>query len=271
MMDLDKLIDDCSAIEHTVSVLTKSNARKQVELEGLQESVLRTIKQKLDQISDREEEIRADLDSLRSQRQDVETEVKGLSLVNERLTNLVSLLQDSTNIAEQVDDSHLNMAASIQDFEHLKSNFIQIQENFKLLNNPEETSKLSIEKLKERQVALACAIFSNYNHLRVLTNVNGYAEEQFDLILSELPWEPLSSSYIETLRNSKSERISNVAEALLIQTSEINDLVVSLSEKKNRKLRVLEELFKELDSLLKSREQAMLMMSSTRTEEGNGS
>lgn len=261
-MELDKLIDDCSAIEHTVSVLTKSNAKKQVELEALQESVLESTKQRLDQLVDREEEIRKDLECLRSKRQDVEVEVKSLSSINEKLTKLVASLQENTgDDSMQVDQSQLNMASSIQDYEQLKADFKHISENYKTLIGESDINDSEVKELRQKQVSLACSIFLNYNYLRILTNVNGYAEEQFDLILSELPWEPLSSSYIEDLRRSNNERIRNLAETLVIQTSEISDLVDSLDQRKSRKLKVLDELCKELDDLLRNREQAMLMCS----------
>lgn len=260
-MELESLIDHCNAIENTVTVLIKANSGKQSDLEHVHDAILQQAKDMLDRFVEREEAIRVDLDKLKLERQDIETEVKALTDVNERLTQLVSLLQESSEvtITGNSNNAYASISSTILDFEHLRGEMSNIRENYSLLQDDNDCLKHDISEIKSRHKSLANSIELNYNTLRITEGLNQLAEKQFDLILSEVPWEPISVKCISDLRDSNNEAIKNYAESLIIQTQEINNLVETIGEKKNRKLRLLEELYEELDTLLKNREQSVLM------------
>lgn len=261
-MSLDKLIDDCSTLENTVAILIKANAAKLQELNKLHSLILDTTQSNLDNSINTECELLQQLDSLRAKRDSLEIEIKQFTHTNSILAELVNLArktESDDDILCRFGDTYVGIAECINEFEKIRIDSQRFNDKIDELGSTivEETNELR-ELIKDSQI-LNVELHKNDNILRVLTSQNKFLEQQFDLILNQLPWEPLADSYIEKLRQYSNRNIRELADVLQIQANEIVYLNDTLDAKKSVKLKVLEDFAKELEEFAKKREEAALV------------
>lgn len=256
-MDFDKLLDDCTNAENSITLLIKSNASKNIELNNIRAKLIETTQADLDQLVERELEFRTTLEDLRAKKNNLETNIKQYAGVNEKLNDLVSTIQrinnGKTNSDNQQKDLIMQISGTIQDFEAYKLDCSKLSQEFNSLCESLEKDAMEVEKSVEIASELVASLHKNDSIIRILDQQNKYAEQQFDLILNQLPWEPLTKQCIEDLRLSNNKSIRDIADSLEIQSNEIEELNESLNSKKRRKIELLEQLAGKLNSFVARR------------------
>lgn len=261
-MQFDKILDDCVALENTISFLIKNNANKQTALNNLQSHILENSQSQLNQLVDREHELWSNLENLKATKEKIGYEIKQYSDINEKLSDLVAIAQRASNEKLDVNDkfNEANLITdSLLESEQLIGEYLNIKNEIVISSENLEKDELDVEDLVKNGKELAINLEKNDNLIRVLEQQNKYAEEQFDLILNQLPWQPLTESYIAELLQSNEEGIRDLAGVLQVQSGEINDLNESLCYKKQQKLEILEQLADQLNLFSRKRDEAILM------------
>lgn len=262
-IDFDRLIDDCASIENTISSLIKDNARKECELSCLQAQIIGDTQTELDRLVDYEHLLRTNLEAEREKKFRFDSDIKRCSDVNEKLSKLVSNVQKSNNERSEIDREYevvnQRIFNSIQEYEQIKNDYKRLTHDIELLNNRDDRDNQVVKALLSESKNLVVSLQKKDNILRVLEHQNIFAGQQFDHILDQIPWEPLSHQQIEELRKSNHEQIRNLAEDLQLQAHDIAELRESLSSRKKLKLDILEKLATQLDQFVKKREEAIVM------------
>lgn len=255
-MDLQKLLEDCDTIETTISLLIKDNAFREIEVVRLQEDVFDYTKANLDSTLDKERELNDRLDEIVAKKLQIETEIKQYTSINEKLTELVAVAQKRTT--QEVDDElELVVAEAYGDYLQIKSNFAKTKAKFHELELAAKRETNEVQALIHGNSELLVDMYRNDSLIRVLDQQNKYAEQQFDLVLNEIPWEPLTKQYLEVLLASSNQSIRDLAGFIQIQANEIDELNDSLALKKRRKLEALENLQSELVQFVQRRDEAV--------------
>lgn len=261
-MSLDKLIDDCAALENTVAILIKANAAKLQELNRIHSLILDTTQSNLDNSITTERSLLQQLDTLRAKRDNLEIEIKQFTNTNSILAELVNLARTTEaddDVLYRFGDTYVGIAECINEFEQIRIDSCRYSDKIDELGSSISEDTDELRELIENSQMLKVNLHKNDNILRVLGDQNKYLEQQFDLILNQLPWEPLTDTYVEDLRQYNHRNIRELADVLQIQSSEIVYLNDTLAAKKSVKLKVLEELAKELEDFAKRREEAALV------------
>lgn len=263
-MGIDKLIDDCATLENTVSILIKANGEKLQELNRLHSLILETAQKDLDALIETERSLLQELENLRAKRDHYELEIKQFTNTNSRLADLVALARRTENeqdedVLARFAETYVGVAECINEFEQITYDVSKYNERIGELNNDIVGDTNEVKKLVEESQMLNVNLHKNDNTLRVLDRQNKYSEQQFDLILHQIPWEPLTDTYIESLRQSNNKSIRDLAEVLHIQANEIVYLNDTLIARKSVKLKTLEEFAKKLEEFAKRREEASLV------------
>lgn len=256
-MDLDSLLEDSSKLEKTITALIENNALKQSELCRLNTCLLDRSQYELNTISEKEKGLRTNLETLRVRKNDVEAELKQFTDINEKLSHWVSEAQKSRKDRNQ--ELYVSIADTIRDYEQLTQDYRKVFSEIASLRDGHEEQIDEVRILVEQSNELVVSLRKNENMIKVLEQQNKFSEQQFDLIINQLPWEPLTNNYIEELRNADSEEIKAQAEFLQIQASEIHDLSESVNSKKQKKLEILEQLANQLNKFVQKREEATLI------------
>lgn len=251
-MDFDGLLDKCVALENTIFSVIKNNARKQTELSCLQSDILKNVQSESEALADYEHELKDQLENLKTKIEELETELKIYNDINEKLDEIVVTAKRT---AKEKRDFSYSFKEESEEYEQIQKEHIDMLNELAILKEA-DTQQFRQYLNDSRQLVIA--LYKNDQILKVLERQNKFAEQQFDFILNELPWEPLSHNYFEDLRNSKDESIRCIADVLRLQTAEINDLNESLNSKKGRKLEILEQLARQLDMFVRKRETALL-------------
>lgn len=269
-MDFEKLLNDCETIENKVSFVIDDNARKRAELSQFQCNILESTNENLNQLVEYENELLIELESLKSRKNTLDTELKQLSDINDKLSSIVSTVQKTNNQKKDHKNDHIPVYMSVSNvinhYEHLKADFLKVFEEIGILKMSFEDDLEMVKDVLKENKDLNINVKKNDNILRLMEQQNKHVEQQFDLILNQLPWEPLSDRYFQELRNSNEEAVRNMADVLMIQTNDLKDLNESLEVKKNRKLQILKELKEQLDNFVKRRDEAIMMSDSYKTQ-----
>lgn len=267
-MTFDKLLENCQTLEKTISILIKSNANKQIELNRLQNSIFDESQASLNEIVKKESDLQQKLDSLKLKKNELDTEIKQYSDINEKLSDLVAIVQ-RTDSSEDNDCKNDEMSFAITDtldeYTRLKQDCSKAVVKVSQMIDTLDRDRTEIKDFICDKQNLIVDLHRNDANIRLFEQQNKFAEQQFDLIINQLPWEPLTDHYIVDLRRSSMQQIRDIAETLQLQKNEIEDLTESLNIKKARKLRVLEELYSELNNFIQKRDEAVLI---TRALEG---
>lgn len=262
-MDFDKLVDDCTNVENSITLLIKTNTSRSIELSEIRAKLIQTTQTDLDQLVERELELRTTLEDLRIKKSDLETNIKQFASVNEKLSDLVTTIQtinnDKTNSDNQQKDLILQISSTIQDFEAHRLDCSKLSQEFVSLCGSLDKDAIEVDKSVEIAGKLVASLHKNDRIIRVIDQQNKYAEQQFDLILNQLPWKPLTKQCIEDLRLSNNKSIRDIADSLEIQSNEIEELNESLNCKKRRKIELLEQLANQLNSFVARRGEAISM------------
>lgn len=264
-MDFDRLMDDCATLEKTISGLIKSNSCKQSELRQLQSDILASCEFELGEVVNRESELKTELESLKYKKEDLDAKVKQYANINEKLQEVVATAQQTSNrhnelsLPDKYNETYVIVSESIQDFEQLNQEYIRLCGEIVNLETSLQEAMNQMKAVVADNKELVINLHKNDDIIRLLFQQNKFSEQQFDIILSQLPWEPLPEQYMEELQNSSNETIRQLATVFQLQTSEINDLNESLRQKKLKKLEILEQLSKQLDCFVRKREAAILM------------
>lgn len=240
-MDFDRLLDKCVTLESTIFAVIQNNARKQSELSSLQSDILKTSQDDLEELADYQSELNNQLETARTRKDELNAEIKVYNEINERLKEIVAIAQRTS---EEKKDIHSGMKEEYEEYEQIKVDHFNVINEFRILKE-EDTQNL--REILDQSRNLVIDLYRNDQFIRVLERQNKYAEQQFDFILNELPWEPLSISYFKELRNVDDKSIRDLADVLQLQTVEINELNESLDSKKERKLEILEQFARQLD------------------------
>lgn len=261
-MEFDKLVDDCMAFENTISALINSVGNKKLSVRNLEKTLLEYTQSESQRYIEREQEFWKTIEDLKVTKENFDVEIKLYNETNEQLRELVALSQrhvDESKISEVSKSEHFQAANVLQEFEQLKVEYIKIQSDTSMVEDISAQDTLGVEEVVEHSGSLVINLHKNANILRVLEQQLKYAEQQFDIIINQLPWVSLPYTYFQQLRTSFDSRVRELSDVLQLQTNEINDLNESLSTKKERKLALLEELAKELNGFATKRQDAILM------------
>lgn len=263
-MGIDKLIDDCATLENTVTVLIKANGSKLQEVGRLNTLILETAKNDLDALIVTEQKFLEELEKLRSKRDHYELEVKQFTHTNGVLAELVSLARKTEtehdeDILTRFAETYIGVAECINEFEQIMIDNQKYSDKIEELSGDISRDSDEVQRLVAETQVLNIGLHRNDNILRVMDRQNKFSEQQFDLILHQIPWEPLTDSYIQRLRESDNKALKELAEVLHIQANEIAYLNDTLVTRKSTKLKVLEEFAKKLEEFARRREEASLV------------
>lgn len=262
-MEFDKLLENCSTIENSLMVLFKTNAAYKKKLNILQGKICETTQVDLAKTVDRELELRTTLENLRHSKNELDTSIKQYSSVNGKLSDLVSKVQKANNSRNDDDSRQIELYARtsfvIQEYETSKLEFVRLYSSFEILLDSLQKDSNEIENLVKTANDLVVNLCTNDSFIRVLEQQNKYAEKQFDLILNQLPWEPLTKQCLEELRKTDNKIIRDVVDLIEVQSNEIEELTDSLNGKKKRKLELLKQLAEQLSNFVARRGEAISM------------
>ena len=261
-MDFERLLDESEALDKTISILIEKNAVKDAQLHQLQNYVFENSQAALDETLVKERELQHTLETLRAEKSQIETEIKQFTEINEKLSECVAAAQKSETPEEdkcKVEDIYCGILDVINEYQTIGSEYSRINEQVLDLSENHERKTVEVKDLICSTQELIVDLQKNDGIIRLTEQQNRYAEQQFDTILGQLPWEPLALEYIETLRNHNVRAIRDLAETLKIQTSDIVDLNESIATKKEAKLKVLEELYSEIEDFNRRRDEAVLI------------
>jgi hypothetical protein len=263
-MALDKLLDNCETLEKTISVLIKSNAAKQMEVIRLQNCVFDESQASLNEILNKENDLHQKLDDLKFKKNNLDTEIKQYSDINEKLSNIVSIVQSADQSDEEDnecknEEMNFTINDTLEEYGRIKQEFSKINNKMLQLVESLDTDKQKVRDFIFDKQILVADLNRNDASIRLFEQQNKFSEQQFDLFINQLPWEPLTTSYLDDLKKSHVQAIRDLADTLQLQKNEIEDLTESLNLKKAKKLKVLEELYSELNDFVKKREEAVLV------------
>lgn len=257
-MDVQKILTDCETLENTISVLIRDNSGKENELVQLQENVFQYTKNHLESLVEKERDLQCKLDEVITRRQNIENEIKQYTTINEKLSELVSIAQ-KRNSQDIDDDALVAVVEANEEYLHVKSNYAKARDKLKDLQESATRDIRDVQILIRDNAEILVALQRNDNIIRLLEQQLKYSEQQFDLVLNELPWEPLTKQYIEELLKSPNQLIKDLAGTLQIQANELEDLNDSLNFKKKKKLEALEGLLAELSCFIQKRDEAVIV------------
>lgn len=250
-------------LEHTISLLAKSNATKQIDLNKMQIDLFDNTQKYLDESVNKEKELLTQVEQLRLKKYDVETKLSQHNDINEKLSNIVAVSQKNDDLEGEgdlckYDEMYYAIAETIQDYEQLKLDYAKVAEKIAQLGQSCDKDEADVRDLIVENKQLTVEIYRNDCIIRLREQQNNYVEQQFDLILNQLPWEPLTDEYINELRQHTDSGIRDLAEVLKIQASDIEDLYDSIGRKRQQKLEILEDLLIQYDNFIRKREEARM-------------
>lgn len=263
-MTFDRLIENCQALEKTISILIKSNSAKQGEIDQLQNKIFDESQASLTEILEKESSMLKKLDSIKLKKNELDITLKQYNDVNEKLSDLVAIVQksdrsDDEDIECKNDDMSLSVAESLEEYNQLKQECSKTRATVSQLSGSLNDDQKEVKAFIVEKQGIANDLLRNDANIRLLEQQNKFAEQQFDLIINQLPWEPLPDRYIEDLEKSPVQSIKDIAVTLKLQKNEIEELTESLNAKKTKKLKVLEELYCELNNFIQKRDEAVLI------------
>lgn len=263
-MDLDKILDHCQTLEKTISILVRSNSNKEAEVANLQKRIIENSQASLSELLEQERQNQEQLDALKCRKSDLDTEIKQFAEINDKLSHLVSIVQKSDSTEDddnncKNDEIYYTITETLEDFEQMKLDHVKLSNKLDQMDSNVNQSAAEIKNLIDLNSNLIVDVQRNDCIIRLSEQQSTYVEQQFDLIINQLPWEPLTDQYIDELRNSNDQAIRDLAETLQLQKNEIEDLNESLGYKKKKKLEVLEQLHEELNTFVHKRDEAILV------------
>lgn len=242
--------------------MVKNNSKKQSELLHLQKCVIDKSQVFFNESLEQDRRNQQQLDALKQRKNELDTEIKQCSEINEKLSHLVAIVQQSDEEEEDCcssDEVYFTISETLEDYERMKLDYATLVDKLNQMDMNVKQNESEIKSIIDHNQELMVDVQRNDNILRLLEQQNKYAEQQFDLILNKLPWEPLTGQYIKDLRKSNKQAIRDLADTLELQTNEIQELNESLSYKKKEKLEVLEQLLGELNLFVQKRDEAILI------------
>lgn len=257
-MDIVEILSECEKVEKTISLLIRENSVKETELNGLQENVFEFTKVGLEDTLHKECQLQAQLNDVVTKRQDIENEIKQFANINEKLTELVTTAQKRNN-QDINEETLVALVEAQEDYSHVKTSFDRAKSKLKELEDGLIQDTQEVQKLIHDNIEQLVSLGHNDNMIRLLEQQNRYSERQFDMILEEIPWEPITKQCLDELLSSPVQAIKDVATTLQVQTNEMEDLNESLRCKKRKKLATLEHLLQELGNFIKKRDEAFLV------------
>lgn len=260
-MNVNKILEDCAALESVIFSLINRNSYKYSQLNQLQDNIVENSKLNLDQLVEYESKLREELDGLKLQKLYLDNDNNYLAHVNEKLNELVTITNNTEGNHEFDDANYVNILDTIQEYEQIKSELSDLTKDISHLLDGADTELAEVENLVKTNNILAVNLYKNESSIRVLNQQNKLAEGQFDIILNQIPWEPITEDRLAELRGSKDARIRDIADCVEIQTLDIKDLNDSLVDKKMKKLEMLSRMACELDNLVRKRDEALSMNS----------
>lgn len=253
-MDIANLLEECAILEKMIIEKVRHGASSSLELFGFETQLYSEGGDQLRLLLD-QDDIREEFEDLRLRKQKLEAEIRSVAHVNETLSHLVAVVDEADN--KCLNESYELVHQIITSYDHLKSDKIRLYTQLETIDQVLEEDADNLDSIVGECRRLAVDLQSNDRVILLLDTQNKLAEQQLDVALDKVPWEPLSDENIEELRNSKNERIADLGEAIHVQTCEINDLETSLLRKKEEKLQVLEQLARQLDLFVRRRDEAI--------------
>lgn len=264
-MDFDDVLDNCQQIESTIQVLVKANASKQSDISKLETEMLLAYNHQQKQLTDLEHKFQAKLAGVQTKSEKLELEIKLVNSVNEELSEVVKTAQKAsrarTEASKKNNQSYNFMGGVIENLDDIRANFKRISDEIQSLDELSNNDSQRARELLEENKSSAIEFHKNANLIRLMEKQGTFAEQQFDMILNQIPWEPLTAGYIKELRGSSNENVRIMADNLALQVSEIQDLEESLVTKKEKKLEILKNLTEQLDVFVRKRSEAILIES----------
>lgn len=264
-MDFDELLDNCQNLEKTIQMLIKSNAYKQSNVNRLQAEMLKSYKSQQKELAELEQKFQIELYKIKAKSEKLELEIKQVNIVNEELREVVNRAQQATHTkpdgSKKSNETYQFMAEVIENLEKIRADYNGVLDFIRSKEAYLPEDSLKAKETLDDSKSLVIELHKNEHLIRLLEKQGKFAEQQFDLILSQIPWEPLTTSYIKQLRESSNEDVRNMADNLALQVSEIEDLEESQVAKKNKKLEILKDLTDQLDLFVRKRSEAILSSS----------
>lgn len=251
--NINKVIEDCTTLETVILALANNVATRHKDLLRVQEDSINLGTNHLNTLLKREKELENQLENLKLEKNQLDEENKNVTCVNEEINEILTILNKPQDDHRYNVDMYVKMWDQIQEYEYLKNNLDQLHREVKELIVDLTKVISDVKSDVAQNVDLAVQLHKKKSLIRILSQQNKSAEEQFDLILNQLPWEPLTDEKLTQLTQLNHPELRAVADTVQLQTTEIKSLNKSIVEKKERKLEILSCFAIQLDNFLKER------------------
>lgn len=255
-MNIKKIFDNCSRLENTLLYVVKHNGSKKLEVNKLREKLIFSCDANKFGI-DIETRTSEDLKKLTAKKDELEDEIKQYDEVNKRISSLLE--ENKTNGAEQeekIDQVYVEIMSDINEYEKTVEEFDSFKKANLDLREACEKHKTDIQSVGNLIQSMNFRLSTDEKMTILADKQRQISEKQFDVVLDNIPWEPLEEEHMEVLRNADSERLRNLALVVQMQTDESKQLRESLDVKIKRKLNILEQLVSHLSDFARARDEA---------------
>lgn len=250
---MNKVIEDCNTLETVITALANNVSTRHKDLFNLHKVSVNSGKQHLDSLLKREKELEAQLKSLKLEKNKLEENNRSITSLNEEINKILIIVNSPPDDDHPNLDFYVKTWEHIQEFEILKNNLDQLSREVHILQDELLQVISDVRFGVAENVELSVQLHKKKSLIKILSQQNKSAEEQFDLILNQLPWEPLTDDKMIQLRHLNHPQLKAVADAVQLQTTEIRALNKSIVDKKERKLEILSNFAIQLDYFLKER------------------
>lgn len=258
-MDLGKLLDDCSTLENIITTFINSNANKQAKLDAYKAHVFSISKSCIDKVACMETQLEAELEALNLKIADTYAVIDQYENSNGTLNQFVTKASASANDA--LDSADVEVYHSIHDsaqaFEAANTSYAEVENMLSKIDAEKQGKEL--DALVDKAQKLRRDVERNSDTLQLIEQQNKYAEQEFDLILNQLPWQPMSQDRLDKICQSSDQSVRNHGDYIQIQSDQIRKLNESLVNQKEHKLKALEQLASQTDAFIRQREEALMV------------
>lgn len=263
--EFDELFERCQHLENTIQMLLRSNALKKANINKLRAEIIQSYGDQQKNLAEMEQKYQADLAAVKVKSEKLELELRQVNIINDELSEVVNRAQQASHAgpdaSKKTSEAYYFMSTVIERLDHIRNLYNSVFDGIRDLEATSPKDSYESKEVLEESRNLTIEVEKNRDLIRLLEKQGKFAEQQFDLILNQIPWEPLTTSYIKELRGSTNEDVRNMADVLALQVSEIQDLEESLISKKGKKLELLKNLTDQLDSFVRRRSEAILIES----------
>lgn len=250
---INKVIEDCNTLESVILALANNVSTRHRDLFKLQDHSIDSGKRHLNTLLKREKELEDQLQALKLDKNKLDNKNNSITSLNDQISTILTIINSPSDDRDHNQEFYVKISEHIQELDHLKNNLIQICQEVETLKEGLLQVISDVHSEVAQNIYLSIQLHKKKNIIRILTQQNKSAEEQFDVILNQLPWEALTDEQIAQLRHVNPPQLKAVVDAVQLQTIEIRSLNKSIIDKKERKLEILSNFVVQLDNFMNER------------------